>query len=410
MPLRTLGSESEASKAGIHMNPGPGRKRLRAVLAIAALGLAVITCGRDSGSVDPGAAQIESPVIATSTPEPSPAFKAGSTAYGFFPTPPIATIEGVLSHFEVLGEHGDFVLIQPNIPWADFVAGVEGESQRRTDIRNQVALARANDLGYVFVVDPLNGLNRREFFGLPDGWEPGFGREDIRRAFTNFTLWIVAEFSPRYLGLASEINTYADAHPEDFPNFISLYEQTYEQVKAEAPETAIFVTFQWDDLNNMFPGAAEGRPAGQTNWDQVEAFEPRLDIWAISSYPYFVFPAGDEIPSDYYTPLSSRTSKPLAVAEGGYASRDLGPIRASPEDQLAYLNAIHDQIGGRLDFWVYLLLDDLDMASISEVMRDEGREESDIEGLRMFSPIGLRESDGTPKPALEAWERFRAED
>ena len=69
-----------------------------------------------------------------------------------------------------------------------------------------------------------------------------------------------------------------DAHPEDVGNFVSLYKELYKKVKDEVPDTQIFVSFQWDDLNNMFAPATEGRRAGQTNWDQVEAFEPELDL------------------------------------------------------------------------------------------------------------------------------------
>ena len=45
-------------------------------------------------------------------------------------------------------------------------------------------------------------------------------------------------------GLASEINTYMDAHPDDVEHFVGLYREVYERVKAEAPDTQIFVTFQ----------------------------------------------------------------------------------------------------------------------------------------------------------------------
>jgi hypothetical protein len=195
-------------------------------------------------------------------------FDSGGTAYGFFPSPPEASSESVLNHFEALGEHADFILIQPNIPWEDFLDGVEGESQERENLVNQTILAQINGLDWIFVVDPLNGLNRREFFGLPEGWEASFANPDVRQAFTNFTLWIVQEFKPRYLGLASEINTYMDAHPDDSPNYLSLYQEVYAKVKAEAPDTQVFVTFQWGDLNNLFPGAEEGRQTYQTNWDQ----------------------------------------------------------------------------------------------------------------------------------------------
>jgi hypothetical protein len=244
---------------------------------------------------------------------------------------------------------------------------------------------------------------------MPDGWEASFANPDVRAAFTNFTLWIVRQFSPGYLGLGSEINTYLDAHPEDAENYLSLYREVYDRVKGEAPDTQVFVTFQWDDLNNMFEPAAEGRPAGQTNWEQVEAFEPRLDLWAISSYPYFAFPSGEGIPSDYYTPLLERTSKRLAVAEGGWTTTPLGPIQGDEQGQVGYLQAIHDQLGERLSFWVYLVLTDFNMDSYAEFMRQQGRPESDIEGLSMFAAVGLQQFDGTPKPALAVWDAFREE-
>ena len=172
----------------------------------------------------------------------------------------------------------------------------------------------------------------------------------------------------------------------------------------------MFVTFQWGDLNNLFPGAEEGRQAYQTNWDQVEAFEPQLDLWVISSYPYFIYPSGDEIPEDYYSPLLERTDKPLAVAEGGWTSEPVGPVPGDPQGQVAYLEGIHDQIGERLAFWVYIILSDLNMESIGAVMQEQGRPEADVNTLSMFVFVGLRETDGTPKPALELWDQYRNEE
>jgi hypothetical protein len=340
----------------------------------------------------------------------SPASISGKTIYGFFPSPPQATFTSVISHFKDLGQYADFVLFQHNIPWEEFVNSVEGNSKARTDIANQETLARQNGLDSIYVVDALNGLNRREFSGLPSDWEASFADMQVRAAFTNYALWIVRTFHPRYLGLASEINTYMDARPEDAANFVSLYHELYSKVKLEAPETRVFVTFQWDDLNNMWVQPEEGnRPKYDVNWEQIEEFEPNLDLWVISSYPYFVFSSGSAIPAVYYSRLLAQTSKQVAVAEGGWSSRDLGTIHATPEDQIAYLNAIHDQLGERLAFWVYLILNDIDMESYSDNFSQQGVSDTDINTLSMFQTIGLREVDGTPKPGLEVWTSFRAE-
>jgi hypothetical protein len=335
-------------------------------------------------------------------------FDSGRTAYGFFPLPPEPTTRSSLAHYQALGQHADVVLIQQNVPWQDFDPAWDSESQTITDMNNNMALARQNGMDVIFVVDGLNGLNRREFIGLPLGWEASFADSRVRAAYANFALRVLREFHPRCLGLASEINTYADAHPDDFENFVSLYQSIYDQIKAEAPDTQVFVTFQWEDLNNLI-GPVEGQPQRfQPNWETVEAFEPRLDLWVISSYPFGAFQSAAEIPVDYYTPLLERTGKPLAVAEGGYISEPVASFEGSRQGQVDYLNAIHEQIGGRLIFWIYLILNDFDPESYNKWIRDHGGG-TDIGGLGLFASVGLREQDGTPRPGLAVWDAFRAQ-
>ncbi len=171
-------------------------------------------------------------------PGEDPTFNANGTVYGFFPSPPEPTIDSVFQLFKDMSAHGDFVLIQHATAWEDFVHGAESRSQTRTDISNQVKLARQNGLDYIFVLDALNGLNRREFIGLPTGWEASFANSDVRAAYKNYALWVVRTFHPHYLGLASEINTYMDAHPGDAQNFVSLYNEIYALVKSRGPRNA----------------------------------------------------------------------------------------------------------------------------------------------------------------------------
>ncbi len=357
--------------------------------------LATIACG-SGPTTTPGVI----PTLATSP------YDLGRTIYGFFPSPPEVSTQSVIDTYKAIGQHGDVVLLQQNIPWTDFLESADAQSQAITDIHNQYILAFQNKLEVIFVVDPLNGLNRREFQGLPGGWEASFANPKVRASFTNFTLRIVREFHPRYLGLGSEINTYYDTHPDDFQNYLTLYNQVYSQVKAKSPDTKVFVTFQWEELNNLIPSLSKGQPY-QVNWVPVDQFEPNLDIYAISSYPFVIFRSSAEIPPDYYTPLLSRTSKPLAVAEGGYTSTQVGPFPGSTEDQVGYLNAIHSQIGGsRLAFWIYLLINDFNLNSYARLLGHNGQG-NDVNTLGMFASVGLTKSDRTPKPALAVWDTFR---
>ncbi len=368
----------------------------RTITAAIATALGILACNGGATPTVPPAPQVS-------------VFDSSETIYGFFPSPPEASLESVFQIYKDIGKHANVVLLQENIPWNEFVEGVDVKSSHITDITNQYILSSQNKLEVIYVVDALNGLNRREFLGLPAGWEADFANPDIRAAFTNYTLRVVREFHPRYLGLASEINTYMDAHPEDAPNFVSLYNEVYAAVKAEAPGTQIFVTFQWEDLNNLFPQPGEGsRQKFDINWEQIEIFEPNLDLWVISSYPFVGFENGSQIPADYYTPLLTRTDKLLAVAEGGFPTRDADPFHGDPQSQVDYLNAIHTQIGERLTFWIYLLLNDFSLESYSKMMKQQGMDnDDDIATLGMFTSVGLREFDGTPKPALELWDSFQ---
>jgi hypothetical protein len=342
----------------------------------------------------------------TNPSPPSPSvFDRGRTVYGFFPTAPEVNFLSVLGTFHAIAQHGDVVLLQPQIPWNDFRNGIDGKSKALEDIRSQVNLAWQNGLDAIFVVDPLNGLDRKEFAGLPaDLAGADFGNPVVRTAYRNFALRLARDFHPHYLGLASEINTYADAYPKDFPNFLSLYRETYAQIKTESPATQVFVTFQWEDLNRYDLNGPER--GASTKWEEIEAFEPDLDLWVISSYPFVAFPSAADPPADYYSRLLDRTKKPLAVGEGGFESAGVPPARGTPQDQVIYLNAIHDQIGKRLAFWIYLVLDDFNMDSYKPYLESQGQADK-VETLRFFSTLGLRTRDGTPKPALAVWDSFR---
>ncbi len=362
--------------------------------AVLALVLATLACGESNKPIP--------------TPAQS-AFADGHVAMGFFPTPPKVSIWSVLRMFSHMADHADVVMVQEPLPWEDFVESPDAASQALDDMRNLVRKAAENGMEAVFVLDPLNGLDRREFQNIPASWGAvTFADARVRAAFRNYAVRVAREFRPRYLGLASEINTYMATYPDDAAHFLSLYRETYAAVKAVSPDTQVFVTFQWDQLR--FPDGIQQRgeqPVAPIQWQVIEAFEPQLDVWVISSYPCLYFGRGEAIPADYYTPLRARTEKPLAVGEGGCASESLGDLPGSPESQSAYLHALDDQLGDRLVFWIYLLYNDLDTQSYANVLQGEGRGD-DVDTLTWFVTMGLTDTHWRPKPSLTTWDAIRA--
>lgn len=138
----------------------------------------------------------------------------------------------------------------------------------------------------------------------------------------------------------------------------------------------------------------------------MQAFEPQLDLWAISTYPFVAYRSAREIPADYYARLIEHTSKPLMVAEGGYTSENVANLRGAPQDQIIFLKAVHDQIGGRLRVWIYTVLSDFSLDSYAPFLKQQGLGR-DMPTLGWFAHIGLRLADGTPKPGLSVWDSFR---
>jgi hypothetical protein len=100
-------------------------------------------------------------------------------SFGFFPSAPEMTTQSVLANYDALGKHADVVLLQRSVPWKDFAAGVNAAGDME-DLAGLVKLGRANGLEPILVVDPLNGVDRRRFYGLPDGWAASFANPDIR--------------------------------------------------------------------------------------------------------------------------------------------------------------------------------------------------------------------------------------
>ncbi len=172
---------------------------------------------------------------------------SGRTKYGFYTTAPDLTARSRTRTLRAISRHADALLLQPEVPWVQFLSAPDGRSAVIDGLRATVGQARRAGLEPIFVIDPLKGMDRTRFATLPAGLgSADFGTPQLRRAYGNFAVRISREFHPRYLGLGAEINTYAAAHPADFPNFVSLYRETYAAVKAESPSTKVFVSFQWE--------------------------------------------------------------------------------------------------------------------------------------------------------------------
>lgn len=378
-------------------------------------GASTTAAARTSGGTGGSGATVRTPTPpasgsgATASGSGATGSGSGHTEFGFYGTAPDLTAGSRTRTLRAISRHADALLLQPEVPWAQFLVTPDGRSAVIDGLRATVGQARRAGLAPIIVVDPLKGLDRTRFAPLPAGLGAAdFGTPQLRRAYRNFAVRISREFHPRYLGLGAEINTYAAAHPADFPNFVSLYRETYAAVKAQSPSTKVFVSFQWEGLNGLDPRARPANPGPHLNWAPVDAFEPDLDVLAISTYPYFVHGSAAQIPADYYAPLTTRTRGPLAISESGWPSEPTDRFSGSPADQARFLRTVHTQLGSRLAFWVNLMIDDLDVQAFDRYLVAH-RLPAQGDTLRLFASLGLRSRAGAPKPALSVWDRLRTQ-
>jgi hypothetical protein len=292
--------------------------------------------------------------------------------------------------FQLAGDNGDMVLIQRIPPWSEFLPGADVSAGTANTTAAERQAASDKHLKTFFAIDPTDGATGRDrLAGLPAGLTGArFDDARVRQAFVSYARYVALNYKPAYLALGVEMNLYYNKNKDDLSNFQSLYAEAYDRVKEISPDTQVTVTFQYEDLQGILP--TEDKHV--TDWQLLKAFEPRLDVTAISTYPSFAFTSAAAIPSNYYSQLSAFTDHPIVIAEMGYASAagPQGLNSGTERDQDAFLKrALADAESLRMPLVVWFAGWDPSYAKDTP--------------LSVFQHIGLRNGDNSVKPAWQTW-------
>lgn len=226
--------------------------------------------------------------------------------------------------------------------------------------------------------------------GIPTEWREAappaglssFSDPEVRNGVLAWVVLLADTFEPRWLNVAVEIDVYSVSRPDDYHNLASLYRELYATIKERHPDTMVFASFQMELGDRT----------------RVAELADALDLIGISTYPYI---DGGGIPADDFIDDLATLGLPIAIAETGYPAADmptiLGLQEFTPTDQVAYV----EWLGRRahepgLEFVVWFLPFD-----ITKVI--ESTPEEVAERARLFEFLGLRDADGTPRPALDVW-------
>jgi len=365
-----------------------------------ALVLVLGACATDQATTSPtlAATPEADPGVSVGTVETSPqatlstgSKEATGTRWGFVPFPASPDGESVADVFEFVATEGDLIAIHSDdgIPWQ----GLIGDGDLPTALVDEMAALRAfadsNPQLGVYVATAITDQDRS---GIPGTWRAGgpppelagrtFDDPEVRQGIKAWVKFLAERLEPDYFNLAVEMNMYATARPEDYPNLVSLYRELYAEMKADYPDTVFFASFQMELAD---PGAAA---------DLVDS----LDLIGISSYPYI---NGGGIPAGDYFDAMADLGLPVAIAETGFPAAPMptlgGDRTYSPEDQAAYVEWL-GQRASSLDLQFVTWFFPSDITGMIDPLPSEAQAPA-----RLFEFLGLRTADGTPRPALDVW-------
>ena len=361
----------------------------RSRLFPATLIVAALIAAACAGSGEPEA---PAPGPEVSRPESQGAPRALRLGLGAQPAE--ETRAAYVNAFAGAGRHAELVSIARVPPWEEFLPGAEVSEETHALMRLERGLARQYGLALLFAIDPTDGaVQRTRIAGLPDALHPeqGFLREDVREALVAYAIYVVTNYEPEYLAVGVEINMLRARSPEQFEGFLDAYVRVYDAVKGIRPATRVFPTFQLEDLLGRLTQEHEPQ------WEALEAFGARLDVLAVSTYPYLASSIRlvREIPADYYSQLRTRFAGEILVSEAGYASAGIEG---------------HSWVGSEREQEQFLrrLLEDAEANAFSAVVwvaeRDPARSRQG--GAAVLNDVGLRASDGTAKLAWAVWREW----
>ncbi len=312
-------------------------------------------------------------------------------ALGWAPTAPRPDVSLILATMDSMAQVSDLAILQQPVPWQEILAGASVDSL----VEDRAAVAahlRALGMDIIFLVDPLDGLDRRKE-------DPGLlatGHSilepSIRAMHEDWVLRIAERIRPRYFGLASEINTLASRGDSTLYHAIrAMVNDLAPRIRTVSPSSQVFVSFQADEANGRLG------PEPIDNFGLIDQFD--IDALGLSSYPVFAFDSPSEIPDDYFQVFADATDLPLLLVEGGWSSADVPWSKGTPEQQVAFVNRFEELLDGvRARAWVMLTFTDLDVDAF-------GLDPDRTAGLSNFAHMGIVDTDLHRKPAYAAWKR-----
>jgi hypothetical protein len=333
----------------------------------------------------------------------------GAPLLGLQPFPYDFSQPAVDKVHELAAAHSTLYVVHRDngIPWAEALANVDFPAAVQRDWADFARRAPRGRPVYLALA-PL-AEDRESLAAASEGSSTPsalrgarFDDDAVERAYLNYAERAVAVFRPDFLNLGVEAGELAARRPERWPAFAALYEHVRSNLKKLHPELRIGISFGLQTL--MRPDVA----------DRVRSTVDASDYVGLSFYPYMsafhqkygarALPAP---PAEWREPLAwvrKWTSKPLAVCETGYSTRDVDlprfglSMRGSEDLQKSYVSDLVD-IAQRDRYLFVVWSMPVDYEELyKKLPPGDGR-------YLIWQNTGLFDRNLRPRPAWEVWTR-----
>ena len=309
---------------------------------------------------------------------------------GFSDVPWALTDAAQRQTYDMAANYGEVILVQRPLSWAEFIPGGHVSEALREQAQATREGARQRGLLVAVALDPFDPAARERLQKLPANLAGhDLSDEALRQAFVAEAVFTVRNMQPAYLILGTEVNASFERNPQGYLAFVQAYREAYDAVKAASPETAVFPSFQYEELLGIIPDL----PPHVARWQLLKDFEGKIDMLGITTYPSFAYPVARKVPPNYYSQIREQTDLPIAFVSAGFASgagRD-GVNASTPAEQRRYLQRLFedaDALASPLVIW--FALRDLSFATAPP--------------FDLVANIGLRDTTDRVKEAWPVWE------
>jgi hypothetical protein len=228
----------------------------------------------------------------------------------------------------------------------------------------------------------------------PDNLPHSFADATVRQRFL-FDVAKAASLKPDYLNLGAEANFIYYFNPNEFPLYVSLYQQAYNAVKSISPNTQVGVSYHFD----LFFAKSE--------FNLLTDLGPQ-DFIAFTTYPAWTvyqgyYPAPDQMAAAYYDRirLVIPGTTPVIFSEVGWPSAGLG----SQSDQDKFVRSLPRYFANAKPVLVTFAMEhDTDHFSVDafnnlQLLALQQKGVDIVELFLELNTVGLLSTDGPPKQA-----------